>query len=129
MLALAIGAFSVLHKDVQEVVTFRISQLGFDTNNHYIRKLIELLGVATPKKVEFFGAGSFFYAALFAVEGVGLLLQKRWAELFTVLATASFLPLEIYEFVQHSSKFKLAIIIVNVAVVLYLILRLRKPLL
>ena len=37
-------------------------------------------------------------------EGVSLLLRKRWAEYFTVIVTASFIPLEIYELVKKSMR-------------------------
>src|ERR1700737_875434 len=35
------------------------------------------------------------YAAVFATEGIGLWLQKRWAEWLTVIVTASLIPLEV----------------------------------
>ena len=59
-------------------------------------------------------------------EGVGLLLRKRWAEYFTIFATASFIPLEVYELIKHFSLAKIAVIVINGLVVWYLILRVRE---
>ena len=59
------------------------------------------------------------------MEGVGLLLLKRWAEIFAVIVTASFIPLEIYHLVRHVSPIKIVVIILNAATVAYLIWRLK----
>ena len=59
-------------------------------------------------------------------EGLGLLRQKVWAEYLTVIATASLIPLEIYELVKHFTALRLGVIGINLAVVGYLIFMLRK---
>ena len=70
--------------------------------------------------------GSFGYAAVVITEGLGLLRQKVWAEYLTVIATASLIPLEIYELVKHFTALRLGVIGINAAVVGYLIFMLRK---
>jgi uncharacterized membrane protein (DUF2068 family) len=65
------------------------------------------------------------YAILEGVEAVGLWLQKRWAEYLTLIATAAFLPLEVYELTRTLSPLKLITLIINLAVVLYLLLAKR----
>jgi uncharacterized membrane protein (DUF2068 family) len=62
------------------------------------------------------------YAALEAVEMVGLWLAKRWAEYLTFVATLLFVPFEVYELQSSFGTFKLVTLIVNVAVVVYLLL-------
>ena len=66
-----------------------------------------------------------FYSALFFTEGTGLALRKRWAEYLTVISTSSLLPLEIYELFVGSSAGKFVLLLVNLAVVAYLIYELR----
>ena len=61
------------------------------------------------------------YAALEAVESVFLWRGKRWAEYLTVVATAAFLPLEVYEIVEKVSALKVGALLVNLAIVAYLI--------
>jgi uncharacterized membrane protein (DUF2068 family) len=65
------------------------------------------------------------YALIEIVEGVGLWLAKRWAEYLTVVATAAFLPLEIYELTEKVSGIKIATLILNVIAVLYILLAKR----
>ena len=126
LLALAAGVISMLHKDVAEIVTYRIEEIGIDPEDQYIQHFIEKIGLIDPHQVKLISIGSFFYAMLFAVEGVGLLRQKRWAEYLTVISTASFLPLEFYELTRHPAISKMFIIGANIAIVLYLAWRLRK---
>jgi uncharacterized membrane protein (DUF2068 family) len=61
------------------------------------------------------------YAVLEGVEAVGLWWQKRWAEYLTLVATALFIPLEVYEIAHKLSPLKIIALIVNIAVVLYLL--------
>jgi uncharacterized membrane protein (DUF2068 family) len=59
-------------------------------------------------------------------EGVGLLLRKRWAEYFTIITTAGLIPLELYELAKHVTAAKIAILIINIAIVVYLVVRVRS---
>ena len=60
------------------------------------------------------------------VEGVGLALQKRWAEYFTIITTSSLLPIEIYELLRRVSLGRSLALAINLAVVAYLVLELRR---
>ena len=97
-----------------------------DAGNHYVTKALAKLSTVSPKKLHHLGIGCFVYAALFATEGIGLWMRKVWAEYLTIFITGSFIPLEIYEMVKHGSWVKGVVIAVNIAIVVYLVLRLRK---
>ena len=47
------------------------------------------------------GIGSFVYSSLLMTEGIGLWLEKRWAEFLTVIATSLLIPLELYEIMKN----------------------------
>ena len=68
-----------------------------------------------------FGLALALYAALEGAEAVGLWYQKRWAEYLTFIATTSLLPLELYELTRRLSWFKVSALVVNLAIVLYLL--------
>jgi uncharacterized membrane protein (DUF2068 family) len=80
----------------------------------------------SPDKIKELGLVSFIYAMLFLIEGIGLWLGKRWAEWFTVIITGSLIPFEIYELFRHPNVPKVFALLVNVAVVWYLIARIRN---
>ncbi len=68
----------------------------------------------------------FCYAAVLLTEGTGLLWRRRWAEYVTVLATASLIPVEVYEVVKHTTATRLVVLSLNGMVVWYLIRRVRR---
>jgi hypothetical protein len=65
------------------------------------------------------------YALLEATEMVGLWLAKRWAEYLTFVATSVLVPFEVYELTLSVSTFKMVTLVINLAVVLYLLLAKR----
>jgi len=65
------------------------------------------------------------YAAVEAVEAVGLWLMARWGEYFAAVATAVFLPLEVRELLKGVTFTRGAAFVVNVAAVIYLLLAKR----
>ncbi|MEV0090910.1 DUF2127 domain-containing protein [Streptomyces sp. NPDC050738] len=65
------------------------------------------------------------YALIELVEAVGLWRAKRWAEYLTVVATAAFLPLEIYELTEKVSWLKIGTLSLNILAVLYILLAKR----
>jgi len=66
------------------------------------------------------------YAAIFFTEGLGLAFRKRWAEYFTIITTSSLLPLEIYELAKRVSVGRALALLINLAVVVYLVYELRR---
>lgn len=125
LLIVGIGALSLINKDAAAHVADWTAALRIDPDNHYVHGLLVKLNFVTDRQLGEVSAGTFFYAALLLTEGVGLWLRKRWAEYFTIFVTGSLIPLEVYELWKHFSATKVAVLIVNVAVVAYLVARLR----
>jgi len=55
----------------------------------------------------------------------GLLLRKIWADYFIIITTAGLIPLELYEIARHFIAVKVLVLVVNVAIVVYLVVRVR----
>jgi uncharacterized membrane protein (DUF2068 family) len=66
------------------------------------------------------------YAAVFATEGIGLWMQKRWAEWLTVIITASLIPLEVWELMFRPTLGKAVVLVANTAIVIYLVWHVRS---
>lgn len=67
------------------------------------------------------GIGAMAHASLELIESVGLFLRRRWAEYLVVLATGFFIPLEVYEVLRRITLFRTGVLVVNVAIVIYLV--------
>jgi uncharacterized membrane protein (DUF2068 family) len=63
---------------------------------------------------------AFAYAGLMGTEGVGLYLRKSWARWFTVGATSSLIPIEVYEIAREVHPLRVIVLVLNVAIVVYL---------
>jgi len=126
LLALGIGALHLLHKDVEAIVLHWINIFQVDPHSHYMHLLLAKLSLVDDRRLKELSVGTFIYSAIFLTEGVGLALGKRWAEYLTIISTASLLPLEVYELVRHTGVGKVVALVINLAVVVYLIWELRR---
>jgi uncharacterized membrane protein (DUF2068 family) len=126
LLAVGIGARSLINKDLDEVVEHWVDFFRVDPNNHYLHGLLEHFTNLDPHRLKELSFGTFFYAAVLLTEGVGLALRKRWAEYFTIIVTSSFIPLEIYEIARHATWMKIVLLLINIAVVAYLAYEVRR---
>jgi uncharacterized membrane protein (DUF2068 family) len=126
LLLVGIGALKLLHKDIAALVEHWISIFQVDPHNHFIHKLLEKLSIMDDRRLKELSVGTFVYSAIFFTEGLGLAFRKRWAEYFTIITTTSFLPIEIYELFKHASIGKGFALLINLAVVAYLVHELRR---
>ena len=126
LIAVGVGALRLLHKDVGAIAEHWISMFQVDPHNHFIDLLLTKLSNVDDHRLKQLSIGTFIYSGVFLVEGVGLALQKRWAEYFTIITTSSLLPIEIYELVRRVSFGRCLALVINLAVVAYLIFELRR---
>jgi len=77
--------------------------------------------IATSGHVKFVAFAAFADAALSAVEGLALRAGRWWAPWLVVIATGALLPWEIWEVLRHPRWGRVVILLINVAVVAYLL--------
>ena len=126
LLAVGIGVVNLLHKDIALELDRWADIFRVDPNNYYIHHVLQRLSILDDRKVRQLSVGTFFYSALLLTEGIGLFLGKRWAEFFTVIATSSLVPLEVYEITKRPTTAKLVVLLLNIVVVGYLVFELRR---
>src|SRR5947207_6058061 len=90
---LGIGAVHLLHKDLADEVLKLAAALKFDQESRFINLLLEKVDLIDAHRLRLISFGTFGYSALALTEGIGLMLEKTWAEYLTVILTISFLPL------------------------------------
>jgi uncharacterized membrane protein (DUF2068 family) len=119
------GALALIHRDVGDLGENLVHFLHFDPDNHYIHSALLKLDMVTPRQLKLLSVGTFFYSALLLTEGIGLWLKKHWAEWLTVIASSLFIPVEVYEIFRHVTVSRCFILVVNVAIVSYLLRELK----
>jgi uncharacterized membrane protein (DUF2068 family) len=120
-IVLGIGALKLLHKDLVDVVTRFVIDLGRDPEGHFVNILLEKVALIDPHRLKQISLAIFAGAALHLLEGIGLVMRKIWAEYVTLVLTASFLPWELFEILRHVTWLKIVLTILNFAVVVYLV--------
>jgi uncharacterized membrane protein (DUF2068 family) len=125
LVAVGIGALKLLHKDVAAVAEHWVRILRVDPDNRFIHRVLTKVFAVSPRQLRELSIGTFFYASLLLTEGIGLLLRKHWAEYFTAITTSALIPLEVYELARKFTAARLAVTLVNVAIVWYLVRGLR----
>jgi uncharacterized membrane protein (DUF2068 family) len=126
--ALGVGALKLLHHNIAAAVLHIADVLRIDPENHLIWLLLNKVDLVDPAELRHFSALTFIYAALCLVEGTGLMLEKRWAEYFTVTLTGLALPWECFELYKEFTVPRISLLLVNLAVLVYLIWLLRRQL-
>jgi len=114
------------HTDWGKTITDLSQHLGLDPSRNGIQRLITKVQAITPNKYTIFGIIAIAYGVLEGVEGYGLLRRRRWAEYLTVVATSLLFIPEVYELTKTQTPLKVGALIANVAIVVYLIVRLRR---
>ncbi|HEU0046587.1 MAG TPA: DUF2127 domain-containing protein, partial [Nitrososphaera sp.] len=103
-----------------------VEKFHLDPGKPYIAHALSRVSNLTPKQLHEIGILTFIYAGLFLLEGVGLWSLKRWGEWITVVITGSLLPLEIYESIHHPTVLRVAVLLMNAAIVVYLVRRIQQ---
>ena len=98
---------------------------GYDLDNSSVVQTIRKFFSYRRSDLDIAAAALAVYAVIELFEAIGLWLAKRWGEYFAAVATAIFLPAEVYELTDHATKFKIATLVLNVAAVVYLLMTKR----
>ena len=98
----------------------------FDPESRFVALLLDKVDLIDAHRLRQISVATFGYSALALTEGVGLLLEKVWAEYLTLILTISFLPWELYELARRPDWFRLSLLLINLAVLGYLVWLLRR---
>lgn len=110
----------LVEKDLTSLKPF-FNQINFNVSDSATIRSIEKVLNAKPSTLNLIASGILVYALLQIAEGIGLWSLQRWGEYVAVVGTTLFIPLEIYELTEKISWLKIAILLVNVAAVVYLL--------
>ena len=128
LIVVGIGALKLLSSDRAVAVQDWLEGLVLERGHHVVSmvadRALALLNLAGRKEFSNLAIGAFLYATLFVVEGVGLVLARRWAEYLTAAVTTSFLPVEAVALWHRWTVLRAGTIVLNVAVVVYLLAQL-----
>lgn len=124
--AVGLGALHFLHRNLGDATLKLTMRLRMDPEGRLVGFLLDRVDSLTQHRLKQIGVATFLYAAVRVTEGVGLVLEKLWAEYLTLGVTASFLPWELYEMFHEVDWIRVGLFVINLAVLAYLIWWLKR---
>jgi uncharacterized membrane protein (DUF2068 family) len=119
--AIGVGALRLLHQDIGDLLAQLADHMRFNPESRFVNFVLDRASLLDDPLLRRIGAAAFSYAALGMAEGIGLYLEKVWAEYLTLAITASFLPWEIFEVCRKLTYVRVGLLAVNSLVLFYLL--------
>jgi uncharacterized membrane protein (DUF2068 family) len=119
-IAVGVGALRLVHKDLGDMLLRLVHHLHFNPESRIVDFVLDRAAIVNDRLLRRFSVGLFAYAAVGMTEGIGLYLEKAWAEYLTILITGSFLPWEIFEVIRRATLMRSGLLVVNILVFIYL---------
>jgi uncharacterized membrane protein (DUF2068 family) len=119
--AVGFGLLRMLHHDLYLFALQMVAALHLDPDRQAIAMLLDKVTLLNDHRLKQLSAVVFIYAGLDFVEGIGLMLEKRWAEYFTLILTVALLPLEAFKLIRHPNHWTLVLLLVNSLIAIYLV--------
>jgi uncharacterized membrane protein (DUF2068 family) len=120
---LGVTLLTARHSDPVDVLTRIALTVHLPVSSRLFDRALRFAANLTVTKETALAFTAFGYAALMGTEGVGLYLRKPWSRWFTIGATSSLIPIEVYEIVRELHPVRVLVLLANVAIVVYLVRR------
>jgi uncharacterized membrane protein (DUF2068 family) len=120
LMALGIALLTTRHVDPVDFVVGLALAVHLPLTSRLLDSALAVVANLTVAKQTALALTAFAYALLMATEGVALYLRHPWARWFTIIATGSLVPLELYEIARELHPTRVLILVANLAVVVYL---------
>jgi uncharacterized membrane protein (DUF2068 family) len=115
-----LGLISLLHRDIQGLVLELEQALHLDLHRPFAVMLIQKVESLHSNQLLAMLGLVLCYATLRVIEAIGLWFDTTWAKWLAVVSGLLYLPLELYELTRSVTVIKVAVTLLNIAVVLYI---------
>lgn len=126
LVGVGIALVSHPHANWASDIAHTAERLGLDPKGNWIKSLIEKVKTIHSQQDLIFGVAALAYGVLEGAEAYGLWTRRAWGEWLTVVATSLLFIPELWELTKSATVLKVGALLVNAAVVAYLIWRLRR---
>jgi uncharacterized membrane protein (DUF2068 family) len=118
--ALGVGLLTTRHSDPVDLLLRFALRVHFPLTSQLLARALAFLANLTVSRQTVLALTAFFYALLMSLEAVALYFRHPWARWFTIVATSSLLPVEVYEIVREPHPTRVLVLLANIAIVIYL---------
>jgi uncharacterized membrane protein (DUF2068 family) len=117
----AVVAWRLMNPSVERAMHAWADTLPIGFSEKLLRQALQQVSGIPAFRWRQLGLVSLAYAAVFTVEGVGLWLERRWAQYMTILTSSLLLPFEFIAVLHHLTLLRTAVLLANAAIVAYLV--------
>jgi uncharacterized membrane protein (DUF2068 family) len=121
LFGLTLGIYSLMDEDLRSEFERFLHWVRLDPEHQFFADLGAKLQVMTPANVRWIASGTLIYGLLLLVESVGMMFRVFWAAWLAIGETAFFIPIEVYDLMRDFSSAVFIILVVNMAIVWYLV--------
>jgi len=121
VLVIGFGLLSFLGRDAEQYAELVVNRLHLNPANHYPQIFIHAMADVTDSGLWMLAGLAALYSFIRFVEAYGLWHQRRWAEWLAALSGAVYVPVEIYEIAHRASWLKVGALLINLAIVAYMV--------
>ena len=121
VLAAGCGLLSLAHRGAQNVAEEIVRRFHLNLARDHPRILMDAAAHLDNSHLRLLAAAALLYSAMRFIEAYGLWRLRSWAEWFAIISGGVYLPLEVYELARHPTAVKACVLLVNAALVAYLI--------
>jgi uncharacterized membrane protein (DUF2068 family) len=121
--AAGVALLTVRHVDLADVLLRLALDVHLPLTSRLLNRLLLAASDLTVSRETALAITAFAYAILMGSEGVSLYLRKPWARWFTIIASSSLIPLELYEIARAIRPLRVLVLLANLAIVVYLFRR------
>jgi len=115
------GLLTLLHRDVRHLAVALVTRLHIDPERHNAGVFLHAAAQLTDARLWVLAALAFAYSSLRFVEAYGLWRARRWGVWLGAAGGAIYIPVELYELWHKPGLLKAGTLVLNVAVVVYLV--------
>ena len=123
LVAVGVTLLVARHDDPVTVLMRLALAVHFPLTSPLLGRLVTSVSHLTLAKETALAVTAFAYAILMSSEAVSLYLRKPWARWFTIIATSSLVPVELYEIAREVHPIRVVVLLANLAIVVYLVRR------
>lgn len=116
-----LGALSMRHKDIWGIAESFLEFFHANPYHHYVGVFIDLVSKISDVRLWKIAAVASVYTILRFVEAYGLWYALPWAEWMALISGSLYIPFEAVDFIRRPTWFRMLVLVVNLAVVLYML--------
>jgi uncharacterized membrane protein (DUF2068 family) len=133
VLAVGLGLLGLIHRDLQQLAEHVVRHLHLNPSAHYPQVFVGVASKLNDARLWALAGGAAAYSGLRLLEATGLWRGRSWAKWLGALSGGVYIPVEVYEVARKVTATRLVLLILNAAVVAFLVWdlwqerRLRAP--